>query len=999
MADNTPEKSKPFKFVKRRLSVHYSIRKEIEEDNNQEENTTKSPAPKRTIIMQEQSIKRLKDIYLRNNTGFFFNTEDRLSDYFETVLDYDSVEDFLKGSYDPEFQKILHILITPYKDRTETDSNNLLSFLSNIKFNETIKSDTLITDLSLSELFEYFKPYISGKLYSFMDTIYNRREKSENLYIILHGDIGQYKLERYEEELTCEDYYNFLSDCYNLYEEEMQLGYFYDEKDNPRKSYRITTKSITNFLNGNVNIRQKQKKIKNEEDKKDNDENKKEEKDEYNYSNDNDDEDKDDDNKEQYIDHYLICQMIEENKEIYPLRDISDLVRLKKIIFKLRLYMVLTESTIQEAEILYILYDFPTSYLNFDRVLNKTITVQKYIEILANNFKLYDYFYIKLLGPEKNKVKLMKYVKAYKNLGPFSQFGNYELNDIRAKRELTVRCESEKAILLTINKKMYSLAIYNAQRKKREQDIEVMHNCYLFKNLSKKYFNNKVFSTFRIKNAFKGNVIIKQYTQMNNFIFIKEGILELSLQNSSFVEFHQIIQEVKEIIIRKAKELKINLKDLFDFDLEVDSKTSLHMNTIKGILNQKQTFLFHRNENGVFGDYEFFFDMPTILTGTIISDKCLFYQYDKEKYNRLTQETYLLNDSLKNNSFLKLKSLLKRMIMVYNSYWHLSMEQLEKKLQEKEDVMHKNENLEKKLSKKTFTLSKRINNIPFLNTYGNNKHTNYKNVNSLGGDSPTNKKYTFRGIESTNSNFNKWKKMSEPINTINKISSKYKINTMNNKNIISSENQFIENKHNNKTPNYKSNKLGLKIFNAKNKIKRIDNSYEIDKSNDNEKKEIHNYKIINDEEYEKKLFENFKLEMESRRRAKKRIAKKIFLPPLACTLGNYKSSLHFHNEKLNTSKLKKSGIVEYENIAKSKRNSINNISNISFVINNSFSGNSSKIKMDNEESFNSNNSKKIKNNNEKKKGLSKETNKKQNNLKFAQLYNIISRKDKNKKNK
>ena len=148
MADNTPEKSKPFKFVKRRLSVHYSIRKEIEEDNNQEENTTKSPAPKRTIIMQEQSIKRLKDIYLRNNTGFFFNTEDRLSDYFETVLDYDSVEDFLKGSYDPEFQKILHILITPYKDRTETDSNNLLSFLSNIKFNETIKSDTLITDLS-----------------------------------------------------------------------------------------------------------------------------------------------------------------------------------------------------------------------------------------------------------------------------------------------------------------------------------------------------------------------------------------------------------------------------------------------------------------------------------------------------------------------------------------------------------------------------------------------------------------------------------------------------------------------------------------------------------------------------------------------------------------------------------------------------------------------------------------------------------------------------------
>ena len=328
---------------------------------------------------------------------------------------------------------------------------------------------------------------------------------------------------------------------------------------------------------------------------------------------------------------------------------------------------------------------------------------------------------------------------------------------------------------------MYSLAVYNAQKKKREQDIEVMHNCYLFKNLSKKYFNNKVFSTFRIKNAFKGNVIIKQYTNMNNFIFIKEGILELSLQNSSFIEFHQIIQEVKEILIKKAKELKMNLKDLFDFDLDVDSKTNLHMNTIKGILHQKQTFLFHRNENGVFGDYEFFFDMPTILTATIISDKCLFYQYDKEKYNQLMQETYLLNDSLRNNSFLKLKSLLKRMIMVYNSFWHLSMEQLEKKLKEKEDVMYRNENIEKDLTKKALSLSKRINNIPFLSTYMNSRQTNYKNVNSQGGDSPTSKRHTLKGIETTNFNFNKWKKMSEPINNISKMNNKFIMNAIANK--------------------------------------------------------------------------------------------------------------------------------------------------------------------------------------------------------------------------
>ena len=456
MEDNNLDK---FKFVKRRLSVHYSISREMASDKDSLLSTpNRSPSKnnksikRRTILMQEKSIKKLKDIYLKNNSGLFFHNEERLSDYIEKLLDYNSVEEYLLGNYDPDFLKILHILISPYNERTKKDSENLLAFFNKVKLNETLKSDTLITDLSMNELFEYFKPYISGKVFNFMDTIYNRREKSNNLYIILHGSIGQYRLEKYEEELTCEDYFNFLADCYTLYEEEMQMGYFYSEKDEPKKSYKITTKSITDFLNNNINIKEHKKKLEEKKEKNESEENKTEE---NNYE--SDDDSKDDDNTEQYIDHYLICQMIEENKEKYPLRDISDLVRLKKIIFKLRLYVVLTESSVKEAEILYLLYEFPTTYLNFDKVLNKVITVQKYIEILANNFKLYDYFYLKLLGTEKNKVKLMKYVKTSKNLGPFSAFGNYELNDLRAKRDLTVRCESDKCILLSIDKRMYSL--------------------------------------------------------------------------------------------------------------------------------------------------------------------------------------------------------------------------------------------------------------------------------------------------------------------------------------------------------------------------------------------------------------------------------------------------------------------------------------------------------------------------------------------------------------
>ena len=996
MEDNSLNK---FKFVKRRLSVHYSISREMASDKDSLLSTpNRSPSKnnksikRRTILMQEKSIKKLKDIYLKNNSGLFFHNEERLSDYIEKLLDYSSVEEYLLGNYNPDFLKILHILITPFNERTKKDSENLLAFFNKIKLNETLKSDTLITDLSMNELFEYFKPYISGKVFYFMDTIYNRREKSNNLYIILHGSIGQYRLEKYEEELTCEDYFNFLADCYTLYEEEMQMGYFYTEKDEPKKSYKITTKSITDFLNNNINIKEHKEKLEEKKEKNESEENKTEE---NNYE--SDDDSKDDDNTEQYIDHYLICQMIEENKEKYPLRDISDLVRLKKIIFKLRLYVVLTESSVKEAEILYLLYEFPTTYLNFDKVLNKVITVQKYIEILANNFKLYDYFYLKLLGTEKNKVKLMKYVKTSKNLGPFSAFGNYELNDLRAKRDLTVRCESDKCVLLSIDKRMYSLAIYNAQKKKRDQDIEIMHNCFLFKNLSRKYFNNKVFSLFRIKNSFKGNVLIKQYESMNNFIFIKEGILELSLQNSSFNEFHQIIKEVKEILIRKARELKMNQKELFDFETEVECKTNLHMNTVKGLLNQKQTFLFHRNENGAFGDYEFYFKIPTILTATVVSDKCLYYQYNAEKYQELIHETYLLNESLKNNSFLKLKSLLKRMIMVYNSYWRLSIEQLEKKLKEKEDLFYNENGVEEnKTTKKGFSLTKAITNIPLSNLNITNRNS-YKNMNIFKRESVFNKNNNIKGIEntSTNINFNLNILRRFNMNEQNPINIKTRLSTMIDKNQMKLDNR-------NPISLYKQNKnIPNRTFILKNIKRKNDSSFENNKITFTENNEINNYKsinLINRDDYKKKLIEKFKHEMESQRVAKKKTTPKIFLPPLTClSPGKLKFQLNFNTENNRNLKTKKSINLENKNTQNLNKNFINDNSNLSILINNSYSGNSSKINMDNDESLNSNNENKIKSNINKKRGISKILNKRSHNLKLAQLYNIISRKEKEKK--
>ena len=391
---------------------------------------------------QENSVKKIKEIYNKNKKGFVYNKKYDLDNYIELKLDYNSIVKYLLGTYGEDLKKILMILTTSYSERKKEEIDYTFSFLMKSKISETLKTDMLLTELPIEELYKYFKPYIFGNFYKFMDTIYYKGEEADNLYVVLQGSLGQYKLEVYEEELTCEEYFIFLSDCYNLYEEENEIGNILTEEEEPKKGYKINSILKENDFDRNHLIKnnnnENAQNIGNKNDKKD------EENEDEGYD--------EEDNKEQYIDHYLICQMIDENKDIYPLREIGDLVRLKKIIFKLRLYTLLSDSKYREAEFLYHLYEFPTTYLNFDRVIDGNHPISKYLEILSYSFRKIDYFYLKLLEPLKHKVKLMKYVKHSKNLEPYTHFGNYELINTGAKRDFTVRCESENCILLCIDK-------------------------------------------------------------------------------------------------------------------------------------------------------------------------------------------------------------------------------------------------------------------------------------------------------------------------------------------------------------------------------------------------------------------------------------------------------------------------------------------------------------------------------------------------------------------
>ena len=976
---------KEFRFVKRKLTFHNSKIQRIASNKRMPmQMISPSPKKKRNMLEQEKSVKKIREIYLKNKKGFIHNRNIDLDDYEEPELNYNLVTNFLLGQYDEELKKLIHILISPYSERNEEEKNYLYSFLMKTKINEILKTDKLITDLNIQQLYGYFKPYIFGKCCNFMESIYYTGEEADNLYVVLHGSLGQYRLEVYEEELTAEEYYMFLSDCYSLYEEEKELGYILTEQEEPKKAYKIKSNIYSHEDEHNSH----EKKINNENSKN-------EEKKEVNIFKDEFEEEYDEeDNKEQYIDHYLVCQMVDENKEVYPLRDIADLVGLKKIIFKLRLHTVLSDLKLRDAELLYLYYEFPTTYLNFDKVLDDVVSISKYMEILSSNFKQYDYFYMKFLGPLKHKVKLMKYVKCSKNLEPYSYFGNFELINPRVKRNLTVRCDSEKCILLCIDKRMYSLAVYNANKKERDKELDMMHSSYLFRNTGKKYFIRRIFANFQIRSLFKDNLLFKQGQRMNHFVFIKEGILELSLQNISFIEFHNLIKQTKELLIKKGKEYHINMKEFFDFDTNVESKTFYNMNTIKGILNQKQNFIFQRNEKGIFGDYELFFKINALLTGTIISDRCILYYYEADKYKSLCDENYLLKESLRYNSFIKVKSLLKRMIMVYNSYWRLSIEQLTKNLKEKEKIINILNDEEKEQVKRTVFNSTNLKNTPFIDNISNHKsYDKYlvtQNLNSSKGNNillfkGNNKQILTNNLNIQNSpSRNKYK---ENENNSLRNNGDYRKSTKYN---------FTESNSQSKIPNKIINEK--KIFTGNNFAKK-GLSMPKNIKNDFGKEEPIDYKSINDEEYQKQLIKDFKRTVNAQRVASKKEQKKVFLPPL-----NYSSrksynpllSTEFHSIKKNNFRI----IKRHPNRKSNKNNEfIDNSKNLndSLIINNSFSEKDKNKNIEEEKDEIQKTLNKIHDGykmNLYKNLNTKTSTKNKFNFKLAQLYNIQLRKDK-----
>ena len=399
----------------------------------------------------------------------------------------------------------------------------------------------------------------------------------------------------------------------------------------------------------------------------------------------------------EFIDDYLLMNILNENKAYYHIPKNSDIFDFPDIIFLIKIYKDCIENNGENIMTLYKSNNYPLTKYNYIDVINGKIKISKFSSQLNSFFGKREYYYLQQFTNQLNPIRIIKYIRT-KYLEEFDYFGNFEIIENKPLRLETAKCESSKALLLAINKKSYSSILYKEQKVIRDKELEKFHRSYIFKELNKNFFNQKIFTQFKIIDFFVDNELFKEDEKMNDFYILKEGIIELSINNHSLLELKSIIKKLYDLI-KKEIRMNIFLRETMVHSYKVVERT----------LNLKRKFLVFTSEKGIFGDYEKYFNIPSIFTATVVSKQVKLFVYPYEKYNRLYNEVDGLKEGLKNTAMKKIRKIIERLISIYNSYFTKIENEFTIKQQEQYDQIVGNTD-EKKINKNL------VLNTPLYNT-------------------------------------------------------------------------------------------------------------------------------------------------------------------------------------------------------------------------------------------------------------------------------------------
>ena len=391
--------------------------------------------------------------------------------------------------------------------------------------------------------------------------------------------------------------------------------------------------------------------------------------------------------KKNIIDTFLLMKIIETNKEKYPVYSINDVNEFETILLHVRLAVYANNNEIDNIKHLYESHHISKEKFNYNKLIQGEITIEKYLLGITDTFNSKHYFYMTILKkeiqtyfnkPEKEITKLN--YRLIKTLNKHSYFGNFRLGHLKALREETVKCEQD-SLIMSINKKMYSTLIFNEKRLMREKELDLLYQSYFFKAMHKSAFNQRIFLDLDSEEYSKSTTLYSRGDTLNRFYIVKQGTIELSLSNLSLLDLKDIITQLKKKIPRYIYE-SLPVKENYNLNHPY--------NTVERSLNTKRKFLICLSEKAIYGDLEYYFNSNAMFNATVTSDKVKLYTFPYTKLTPITNESFALTESLRENCFSKIKTILERLISINNSYYGKINEEYTKKLEEEEALLHGN---------------------------------------------------------------------------------------------------------------------------------------------------------------------------------------------------------------------------------------------------------------------------------------------------------------------
>jgi len=393
--------------------------------------------------------------------------------------------------------------------------------------------------------------------------------------------------------------------------------------------------------------------------------------------------------------------------------------------------------------------------------IKENINISNYEEDIYEKYK-----FVFIMDKELKMFIIYEYV-LLSTLSEGQLFGDFALDSVKKRRTATVKAV-ENCALGWISNEVYEKYIFQENQKIRVKDMQFLNTNVIFNPIKPYQFEKLYFCEFQPKTYLRGETLIKQGSEANKIILIKEGKVEVYFHASliDILEFlKEIIQKGKDFKLYTEEEKELLLNEVIN-DKLLQIKSQEFINSIK---KTKSFLIVTLTENDMIGLEPIFFSMNNFYSVVAKTDKCQAFEIEKEKLDIIFNHHEEVRIEFKNIVGKKLNAFIKRFLTVKSSLEDLftSKNQYNCKL---EKMVIKNMQKKKLLSKQkvpininfqntAFSLVPKIQKNKFMKDEGNcikNKKI-YKTLSDENIRNNTSDEYLLSGTESNFVNFKNYK--------------------------------------------------------------------------------------------------------------------------------------------------------------------------------------------------------------------------------------------------